>query len=838
MLRICLRLSRRHPVRTLLMIVGIALGVAGVISIDISKTSIGKSFELSTASLTASSTHQIVGSNFTIPQTLFTDIRTRIGIRASAPVISKYVKADQMGDKPYTLMGIDPFSEMHFRSFETMAAGEASPLDLFSDKAGILISKFNAENFGLTSGSPISLKFGEKKVSTRVSGLLDSEGKNGNSPIDGIILTDIATAQEILGMSDAITRIDLVLTDKSQEAKIQDLLPKGVFLVQTDKQNQTIRQLSESFETSLTAFSMLALFMGIFLIYNTISFAVARRRHIHGILKALGATQKDIFFSVILEVFVFALAGSVIGVLLGVLLGKGAVAAVCSTVSDMYFVLTVSQVHIGTATLFKGFAAGISASLAACIFPAVAASRTIPITLMQRSASESRIRKKLPLLSISGILLLVLAGLILKGISPDARYDYLGVFMIFLGSSLLAPGVVTLMFRSIVLPVKKLKSVLLKMAVRNIVRSLSRTSVLIASLMVVISVFIGIEIMTGSFRASIEHWVDGNIGGHIHVSSADDLKRGLDPDLMKQIEAMPQVKDISAYNIHSVYSMTSGEVHIFSYLNDLSEKEWTWTHGPQDQTDPLLESGWILVSEIFARKNGFNPEVKESVILETLYGPVAFRIAGVFRDFFLGGGRVVVSRETMTHFWGHDDITSMQIFLKSKTDIEPAIDQIRQMIPETDMVKVVAGQSIKESILNVFDKTFLITTALQILTAIVAFTGILNAVMALLLERKREMGILRACGAQSNQVGRLILMECGINGLVSGLMALPLGLFLAWVLIDIVNQRSFGWSYDMVFSAGVLFQAIFLSVSAALIAGIFPALRAGSTDIGQALHME
>lgn len=180
-LRICIRLSRRHPVRTLLMVVGIALGVAGVIAIDISKTSIGKSFELSTASLTARSTHQIVGSNFEVPQTIFTDIRTRIGIRASAPVISKHVKSDQMGDTPYTLLGIDPFSEMHFRSFETLTTGEASPLDLSAGTAGVLISEFNAEHFGLTSGSPLSLKFGKKKVFTRVSGLLDSEGKREQS---------------------------------------------------------------------------------------------------------------------------------------------------------------------------------------------------------------------------------------------------------------------------------------------------------------------------------------------------------------------------------------------------------------------------------------------------------------------------------------------------------------------------------------------------------------------------------------------------------------------------------------------------------------------------------
>ena len=376
------------------------------------------------------------------------------------------------------------------------------------------------------------------------------------------------------------------------------------------------------------------------------------------------------------------------------------------------------------------------------------------------------------------------------------------------------------------------------MAARNIVRSLSRTSVLIASLMVVVSVFIGIEIMTKSFRASIETWVDGHIGGDIHVSSTDELDRRLGFNLLEQIRKLPQVKDLSAYNIHRIYSVVAGKVHIFSYIKDLSEKQWTWTVQRPDKMEIFLERGWILVSEIFARKHAFNPENDDSVTLETIQGPVRFKVAGVFRDFFMGGGRAVVSRDVMKKYWGVDEITSIQIFLNSTDKIEPTIHLIKKMIPETKMVKVVSGLSIKQNILSVFDKTFVITTALQILTAIVAFTGILNSVMALLIERKKELGILRACGAKSDQVGRLIIMECGINGFVSGVLALPLGVFLAWVLIDIINQRSFGWSYDMVLSMGILLQALFLSVGAAVIAGIIPAFQAGKTNISRALHME
>jgi putative ABC transport system permease protein len=138
----------------------------------------------------------------------------------------------------------------------------------------------------------------------------------------------------------------------------------------------------------------------------------------------------------------------------------------------------------------------------------------------------------------------------------------------------------------------------------------------------------------------------------------------------------------------------------------------------------------------------------------------------------------------------------------------------------------------------VFDNTFVITSALQVLTAIVALTGILNAVMALLLERTREIGILRACGTLPGQVRGLLIHECFFYGLLSGIMAIPLGIALSWILIHVINQRTFGWTYDMILSPGILVQALVLSSAAALAAGIFPALAAGRIRISEALHME
>ncbi|MCF8076388.1 MAG: ABC transporter permease, partial [Desulfotignum sp.] len=179
-----------------------------------------------------------------------------------------------------------------------------------------------------------------------------------------------------------------------------------------------------------------------------------------------------------------------------------------------------------------------------------------------------------------------------------------------------------------------------------------------------------------------------------------------------------------------------------------------------------------------------------------------------------------------------------QLFLENEVSVTPVINTIKQMLPPGSLIRLRSGTDIKQSILAVFDNTFVITSALQVLTAIVALTGILNAVMALLLERTREIGILRACGTLPGQVRRLLIHECFFYGLLSGIMAIPLGIALSWILIHVINQRTFGWTYDMILSPGILVQALVLSSAAALAAGIFPALAAGRTRISQALHME
>jgi putative ABC transport system permease protein len=841
LIKTALKHSLHHRARTLLLILGIAVGVSGVVAIDIAKTSVGRSFELSTDLVTGKSTHRIAGSHLTLHQSLFTQLKVSLGIKHCAPVISRYTQVKELQEKQMQLLGIDPFSEKAFRTLSLSPdenAGQKSLPETLMSGTGVLLSRSLAREHGLSIGDFLTLSWGEKKEKVSIAGLLDSASPMESAALTGILVADIATAQEILAMGEQISHIDLILDSEEAVQEIKRSLPRGAMLLSTARSSQALRNLSSAFETSLTAFSMMALFMGMFLVYNTVSFSVTQRRRLNGTLRSLGATRKDIFMMVNLEVLIYGIAGSLLGIIAGILLGKGAVHAVCATVSDMYFVLTVNQTHIAWPTLLKGIFAGMLSCVTATVLPAITASRTPPVSLSLASASETRIQKNAGLFSLAGLVLIGLSLFLFLFPHKGPALDYTGIFMMFTGAAFMVPlltRVATALLLHAPAPVSGLLS---RMALKNIVRSLSRTSVLIASLMVVTSVYIGIDTMTASFRRSVVSWIDGNIGGDIHVRSADKTAPAIPPEQVRQIKAMPGIKNVSAYAMHTILSGEKGETHVFAYDTDFSNKEWVWTAAPVQSMDTLLKQGQIQVSEIFAARHGVVPGKKITLILNTLQGEQKFFVAGIFRDFFMGGGRIIVHPATLKTCWGFDDITSMQLFLDPDRETGPMIEAIHAMTPSHDTLEVRSGKIIKNSVLEVFDNTFLITSALQLLTAIVALTGIVNAVMAILLERTREMAILRACGAESTQVGKLLMMECGYSGLMAGIFALPFGLFLSWVLIDVINQRAFGWTYGMILQPWGLFQAVIMALAAAMAAGVLPAIKAGKNDIPTALRME
>ena len=720
-------------------------------------------------------------------------------------------------------------------------ARESTAISLVMTKPNqVLLSALLAKQYQISPGDYLTLGHEDRKISVRIAGLLDSQNSFSNTALTGLLITDIATAQEIVDMKDQISHIDLILPTGQSDLKkeIEASLPPNTEIVETQKSNESLRQMSSSFELNLTALSLLALVVGLFLIYNTVTFSVVKRRNLIGIFRALGTTRSEIFIAICSETLVIGFIGTIIGLMLGVGLGTGIVRMVSQSVTDFYFVLTVNQFNVSWISLFKGFLLGMAASLLSAIAPALEATRVPPITALRRSDIERRTKNFVPLLSTGGVLLLVMGAFLLYLPLRTVVISFAGLCLIVFGFAFLVPILTIFITKLLNSLFTGLFGVSGKLAIRNIPRTLSRTGIAIASLMVAVSVIVGIGIMVESFRFTVIQWLGNTIRADIYIRSPNQFSTALPPELIAELQSRKEVSATFVIQGHAVKSGQYTNSRILALAQDFPQREWVWSIGDEESIKHRFDQGWVFVSEPFAWKHQIIQKPGVSIQLLTDEGLRNFKVAGIFSDFSAPQGIIIIKSEFYNKYWHNRSITGMALYLKPGVNTQQLITSLEDQFSKTYSVMFVSNRSLRQAAIDVFERTFTVTIALQVLAAVVAFISILNTVMALILERMREIGILRANGTSRHQLIAMILIESGVTGLIAGLLSLPLGTLMAWVLVFIINKRSFGWTLEFVLSGEHFYKALIIAVAASLLAGIYPAISAANLKITQALRTE
>jgi len=276
---------------------------------------------------------------------------------------------------------------------------------------------------------------------------------------------------------------------------------------------------------------------------------------------------------------------------------------------------------------------------------------------------------------------------------------------------------------------------------------------------------------------------------------------------------------------------------LFIIDNSQPSYQWVWKKVGSDKLRNDFTRDTVYISESFAWKHDIEENINNIISLETPKGIQNFKVGGVFSDFFLRGGRIVMYQNVFTKYWNESRSTNIEVYLKNPKQASKFINAVKAISSDNPLLTTTQFE-IRKRILKAFDNTFAITVALQILSALVAVIGILNTIMALIYERFREIGMLRANGLSIKQLWKMLMIESGFIGLLSGLIALPLGLVLSWILIAVINKRSFGWTLNFSLDIEIFINAMVLSICAALFAGIFPAWKASHTPIINAIRTE
>ena len=845
----------RHPIQFAIMTLGIALGVAVMVGIDIANASAARAFDLSTTAVTGRATHAIVAGAQGVDESLYVRLRTDPKWRRqveSAPIVIAYAVSPQLDEVPFTLLGIDPFAEAPFRSY--LGAGDAEqglPMEaiasLLTVPGSVLLSAPTAEHYQLLPCSPddindscrLRISINGELRDAYLTGLLEPSDSFARRALESLMLTDIATAQSLSGARGRLTQIDIILPEGFNAEALAAALPSGTQLVASELRSDQVTEMTNAFQVNLTALSLLALVVGIFLIYNAMTFSVLQRRAVFGTLRTIGYTREQIFGMVLGEAALVGALGTVSGLGIGILLGQGAVQMVTQTINDLYFVLNVRGVQIPASSLIKGGLIGFLASVLATAPPAWEAASVPPRLALSRAGLESKAQSVVNIVAVLGGFVALTGAVILTVPTRNLVISFGGTSAVVIGLAALTPLVTVSLMHVLSKPLGKGFGLLGRLAPRNVIRSQSRTAVAVAALMIAVSVTIGVQVMIASFRTTVILWLEQTMQGDIYIAERGMSTTRLDAPLA------PEAVELARSHPLAQSSVTVRNVNVESEHGPV-ELIAAELKRPMDsrlflaaQENPLeaMREGAILLSEPLANRLGISTP-GETLSLLTPTGWKSFPIAGIYTDYASTRGTVRMSLDVYRRIWNDHQLNGVVLFLSPEGDADAITADLRSQLKEFTTVEVNPRRVLREGALIVFDRTFAITAAMQLITTLVAFIGVLSSLLALQLEKAREMGILRALGLTVNEMRRLTLWETGLLGTSAGLLALPTGYILAWILIFVINQRSFGWTLQMHAQPVPFVQAFLLAVGASLLAALYPAWRIGRMQPAAALRGE
>ena len=837
--RASLRHLRRRPAQLLLALAGLTLGVATIVAVDIATASARRAFELSLAAINGAATHQIQGGPRGIDESLYVLLR-RTALRPGAPpppsqpIISSYAT---LGERTLQLIGTDPPAAAELGG-AARAAGPLADLELargwFTRPGAVLLGADSARELRLSPGDDFELEVAGRAVHAHLLAVLEPGSAGAGS--GDLLLTDIAQAQEWLGLPGRISRIDVRLTDAAEADALRARLPAGVTLEPTRASARETFAMTGAFTTNLEAMSLLGLLVGLFLIYGAVSFAVLQRRQLFGVLRALGTTRGQLLSLVLGEALLLGAIGAAAGIALGVLIGRELLVLVTRTINDLYFVLAVRELALPPATLARALAAGLGGALLAALVPALEVAASAPRLALARSVLESRAARAAQRLAGAALLLAAAAGLTVAASGRSLFGGFAALFLLLLAVAALAPTALQAAARA---AARLTRAAHLRLALGDIAASLSRTGVAVAALGMALAAMIGVALMVESFRVSLREWLIETLRADIYVSApgpAASLGRRVEPEVVAAILATPGIRAHGEGRRAQV-----GSEHGALELNALrlvpgSNGAFHLLQGEPATAWPAFARGAVLLSEPLAWR--LNLGAGARLRLDTAAGPREFAVAGVYREYGNERGELLMDLGTYRRYWHDESLGALGLYLAPGTDVAATIAAVQRAVHGRQALFIRSNAQLRALSLQIFERTFLITRVLYWIAAAVAALGLLSALLAWQLERARELALLRILGLTPRGLAALILAQTLFMGLAAFLAALPAGVLTALLLTEVINRRAFGWQIGLHLHPAPFAQALLLALAAAAAAALFPAWRGGRLALAGALREE
>jgi len=819
---------REQPTRFLVTVLALALGVALGSSVYLVNSSALNEFGLATKRLVGEADIVVRGPREGFSEQVFVDLARKAPVSALSPVLELEV-ALAGRNETLKVLGLDPFRAAVLQPAILGDIGEGV-FQLF-DSGAIYLSSAAAQQLKLRRGDLLQVTVGSSSKALRVTGILT----DGAYP-QPLGLMDIASAQWTFNAVGRLNRIDLRLapgTDvESFRRNLGTTLPAGVLAVAPQVERDRAVTVTKAYRVNLNMLALVALFTGAFLVFSTQSLSVLRRRRSLALLRALGVTRNQLRNALVGEGLTLGALGSVLGVLLGMLIAAAILKFLSADLGNGQLRAAAASLHAAPLQMLAFLAIGIVVAGIGAWTPARNAAQQSPARSLKGGDADYTAVARTSWRA--GVALLVLGSALawLPAVGGLPVFGYAAIAALLFGAVLLVPAA-TMTALGLA---PRTHRVVLDTAVSQLRENVGLSALSLASIIVSFSLMVAMAIMIYSFRISFDQWLGKLLPAEMQLREPF----GNDTAFWSKDD---QARIGMVAGVARVEFRRSRQVLLDPKRAPVSLISRGADDGDTAAQLPLIRSTRVV-------PDGKAPPAWISEALQDLYGyqlgdvlqiPLAgrmqkFTIAGIWRDYARLSGSVVISRRAYTAATGDEGANEGSIWLHTGADAGATERMLRLALGNADALEITASTALHERSLQIFDRAFAITYALEVIAVIIGLTGVCFAASSTALARRAEFGMLRHIGMLRRQVIAMLADEGILTSAFGVVYGLGLGIALSLVLVYVINRQSFNWSIDLTMPVWQLALLSVTLIGAAAVTAIWSGRAAVSQDAVRAVR--